>query len=380
MSIVVMSSEELARSLSIRDLTDPEAGPHAIQQIVSEAVAALAESWSIPVRTHRAHAVVTVADNYDSLHYPKEGIARDSRYTRYVGPDRLLRTQTSAMIPPLMRALSRERAHDVLLVCPGIVYRRDTIDRLHSGEPHQVDLWRLARVALDDADLRKMAHIVSSVVAPGRELRCTPSPHPYTERGIQLDVRVEGEWVEIGECGIASPRVLSECGLGKHGLTGLAMGIGLDRCLMIRKGVPDIRLLRSAEPRVARQMLDLLPWVPVSSMPAVARDLSIAVACAVTPEELGDRVRLSLGDASSSVEEVRVVSETPHDSLPAVAIERLGMSAAQKNVLLRVVLRDLERTLTHDEANALRDAIYEALHEGTRHMWARGQPPASTAK
>lgn len=48
----------------------------------------------------------------------------------------------------------------------------------------------------------------------------------------------------------------------------------------------------------------------------------------------------------------------------------------EENVLLRVVLRDLERTLTHDEANALRDAIYEALHEGTRHTWARGQAPA----
>jgi phenylalanyl-tRNA synthetase alpha chain len=56
--------------------------------------------------------------------------------------------------------------------------------------------------------------------------------------------------------------------------------------------------------------------------------------------------------------------------LPARALERLGARPDQTNLLVRVVLRDLERTLTDEEANEMRDAIYGALHRGTIHQWA----------
>ena len=54
---------------------------------------------------------------------------------------------------------------------------------------------------------------------------------------------------------------------------------------------------------------------------------------------------------------------------------RIGIGPGQKNVLLRVVIRDLDRTLTHPEANELRDRIYAALHRGTSYQWAAGKPP-----
>jgi phenylalanyl-tRNA synthetase alpha chain len=152
--------------------------------------------------------------------------------------------------------------------------------------------------------------------------------------------------------------------------SGLAMGIGLDRMLMLRKGIGDIRELRSADPRIASQMLDLAPYRAVSAQPAIRRDLSIAVAQDRTPEELGDGARHALGQRCSSVEAIEVVGEAPYADLPSAARERLGISTAQKNVLLRVVIRDLERTLTAAEANALRDEIYAALHEGSVHSWA----------
>jgi phenylalanyl-tRNA synthetase alpha chain len=60
--------------------------------------------------------------------------------------------------------------------------------------------------------------------------------------------------------------------------------------------------------------------------------------------------------------------------LPASARARLGIAPGQKNLLVRVVLRDLERTLSADEANALRDRIYAALHRGTIHHWATEVP------
>jgi phenylalanyl-tRNA synthetase alpha chain len=100
------------------------------------------------------------------------------------------------------------------------------------------------------------------------------------------------------------------------------------------------------------------------------RDLSIAVAAETTSEELGDRARQALGARCASVEAIEVLSETPYAELSAAARERLGIAAGQKNVLLRVVIRDLECTLTAVEANALRDAVYAALHAGGVHAWA----------
>jgi len=162
--------------------------------------------------------------------------------------------------------------------------------------------------------------------------------------------------------------VLADAGLASA--TGLAMGLGLDRLVMLRKGIPDIRLLRASDPRIAGQMLDLAPYRPVSTMPPAPRDLSIAIDAADDAEALGDRVRAALGPEADVVESVAVISETPYAALPAAAIARIGMSPAQKNVLVRVVLRPLDRTLTDREANALRDRIYAALHQGSTSQWA----------
>jgi phenylalanyl-tRNA synthetase alpha chain len=256
-----------------------------------------------------------------------------------------------------LRRLHQPR--DTLMVCPGMVYRRDSIDRLHTGTPHQLDLWRVTQRPMAEADLEEMIGLVVGAALPGREWRTEAKVHPYTDAGRQIDVLDGHEWVEIGECGLASPEVI-----GATAPHGLAMGLGLDRLLMLRKGIPDIRLLRSTDPRVARQMGDLSPYRPVSTKPAVSRDLSVAVEADATDESIGDRVREALGDSADSVELVQVLSETPAAEVPPVAAERLGIQPGQKNVLLRVVLRNLDRTLTNIEANMLRDRIYAVLHEG----------------
>jgi phenylalanyl-tRNA synthetase alpha chain len=323
----------------------------------------------------RLHPVVSLADNYDALHYPADGAARDARYTRYVSPTQVLRTQASALIPPTLRALAGASPPEVLLVAPGLVWRRDVIDRLHVGEPHQVDLWRIRTRGplLGASDLAAMIASVAKAVVPGLSVQVTPAEHPYTLEGRQIDAKVAGQWVEIGECGLALPALLAEAGLSE-GSSGLAMGLGLDRLVMIRKGLDDIRLLRATDPRISAQMLDLAPWRPVSNRPPIRRDLSIAVPVETVAEELGDRVRDALGARATDVEAVEVLSETPGEALPAVARERLGMLECQKNVLLRVVLRAHDRNLTHAEANELRDAIYAALHQGTVWAWASGTP------
>jgi phenylalanyl-tRNA synthetase alpha chain len=372
----VLDAAALRRALSVRDCTDPAQGPHAMQLLLTSITAALRDAWHNDLHLHRASPVVSIADNYDRLHYPPDGAARDARYTRYVCNVAVLRTQTSAMIPPLLASLAAEPAapDDVLLACPGVVYRRDCIDRLHTGEPHQLDLWRIRRDRdrrpLHDDDLLAMIATVVTAALPGRAHRVSPATHPYTEHGLQIDVCDGDAWIEIGECGLAHPAVLADAGLDPSQWSGLAMGLGLDRILMLRKSVDDIRLLRATDPRIATQMQDLSPYRPVSTMPPVRRDLSLALDEPEDAESLGDRIRELLADDASLIESVDLLSTTPHAALPEAARARLGLAPHQTNALLRVTLRALDRTLTHPECNLLRDRIYAALHRGTIWSWA----------
>jgi phenylalanyl-tRNA synthetase alpha chain len=372
-----LDPDQLRTALAIRDLTDPAHGPHAIQLVLDAIVGALAARWGCAIVVRRALPIVSARDNYDRLYYPADAVTRDRRYSRWIARDVLLRTQTSALIPPALDALATDPTWtDVLLVCPGVVYRRDVIDRHHVGEPHQVDLWRIRRggAALDGGDLDAMIAAVVAAALPGRDHTVTPAVHPYTEAGRQIDVADAASAagpIEIGECGLAHPRVIGDAGL--DGATGLAMGLGLDRLVMLRKGIPDIRLLRATDPRIATQMADLAPYRAVSMMPAARRDLSIAIDEGDDAEALGDRVRAALGGAADVVESVVVISETPRGALPAAAIDRIGVGRNQKNVLVRVTLRALDRTLTDGEANALRDRIYAALHRGSAAQWTTGK-------
>jgi phenylalanyl-tRNA synthetase alpha chain len=262
-----------------------------------------------------------------------------------------------------------------------------------------VDLWRIRRGApLGDADLREMVATILDALLPGAEHELDPRVHPYTLRGQQVDVRRsavghggsdstrddsgstqsgDGDWVEVAECGVAHPQVLARAGLDAS-YSGLALGMGLDRLLMLIKDVPDIRLLRATDPRIAEQMLDPAPYRAVSAMPPIRRDLSVAVDPGDLAEDLGDRVRDALGADAARVEAVEILSRTPYAELPPAARERLGARPDQDNVLVRVVLRDLERTLTDHNANVLRDRIYGAVHRGTVYQWATAEGAVAT--
>jgi phenylalanyl-tRNA synthetase alpha chain len=367
----LLSSAQLESDLAIADLSDPADGPHATQQLVHLAVAALRGRWGLTsgqVRWCRGPRVVPIADNYDRLGYDPADVTRAARYTRYVDRHRMLRSHSTAMVPPALRTLAADPVNDALLVCPGISYRRDVIDWQHTGTPHQLDLWRVSRRPLGPADLDEMVSVLLAALVPAATSRQEARRHPYTTDGRQVDVQAGADWVEVWECGLAHPAVLA--GAGLRGYTGLALGMGLDRLLMLRKGIPDIRLLRSADPRVASQMQDLAPYRPVSSQPAIRRDISVAVAVSDDSETLGDRVRDALGPDADAVEDVGVLSATGADDLPAAAIARLGLLPGQQNLLVRVMLRRLERTLTDEEANELRDRIYAAIHQGSNQQWA----------
>ncbi|WP_125612433.1 hypothetical protein [Specibacter cremeus] len=363
-----LSLAELNAALALPDLSDPAvtAQPHAMTLLLDDVVAALTARWHIPSRTHRLSPLVATRDNYDRLGYRADDITRDSRYSRHVSPTVMLRSHTTAGIPALLDSLRGEQdRHDVLHVLPGLVYRRDAVDRTHVGAPHQVDLWRLqARGLPDERELQSMMAAVVDAVLPGARWRATPSTHSYTTAGAQLDVSVGGQWLELAECGLVAASVLRGAGLDPRRWGGLALGLGLDRALMLRKGIDDIRLLRSTDPRVQAQLHDLEPYRPVSAMPPMRRDLSLVCAADADPETLGDAARTALGPEADALASLDVLEVTPRDALPAAAVRRLGMAPGQANVLVRLTLQSLDRTLTAAEANALRNRVYVALHEG----------------
>ncbi len=334
-------TEELVHALNVRDLTDPAQGPHAMQLLIAALEAALDNPREV-----RHHPLVPVEHNYEHLGYPPDAITRDARYTRYVSETCMLRSHTTAMIPPALK----NATPDVTLLCPGLVYRRDTVDRLHTGTPHQLDVWRISvnREELDD-----LIHTVVTTLLPGRRYRTIDARHPYTTHGRQIDVEHDGRWVEIGECGRAARHVLKD---HPHGL---AMGLGLDRVLMLCKGISDIRLLRNTDPRIAGQMLDLDEYRPISRHPAAIRDISIMADESEDVETLGDRIRALVPE--DVVEEIAILSETLTRDLPPHVRERLGARPGQKNVLVRVTMRAPERTLTDREANEVRDRLLQGL-------------------
>ncbi len=360
MKTVKLDEASLERALGVRDLTDPASGPHAVQRLVGDVARALGG----PLRELRGPRVVSVMDNYYDLGVPTEGVTLDARW---VTSETILRTHMSALVPPALRMLAADSTwHDVLLLAPGLIYRRERIGRYHASEPHQLDVWRLKRGPFEPDSLRAMIETIMATVLPGHTWRVSESMAPYAFDVLQIDVEVDGSWVEVGECGHAHPeRLLGRAGLPPD-VTGLGMGLGLDRLLMLRKGMTDIRLLRVASPDIQAQMQNLAPFVPAPTMPALATELSTVTDEMVSTEELGDRVRTALGERVASIEELSAISETTWSQLDEESRARLGVREGRKHVLLKLVIRDLERTLSADELGNLRREVAAVLDEGAQ--------------
>ncbi len=355
-----LTKEQLDKDLNIRDLSDKNHGPHAMQILMDEVLDALANYWKCPVTIYRESPIVSVEDNYDKLGIDKDSVLRSEVYTRYVDDNHVLRTMASTMVPRGLQSIKNEIKPSRLLACVGLVYRRDQIDRIHSGVHHQLDLWYTSETPVTEEDMQAMINIIVGVVTGNKnaEYEVIPKVHPYTLNGREIDVIWNGKPVEILECGLTNPKILAENGC--EGKYGLALGLGLERILMVRKNIKDIRLLRSENVKVQSQMLDLAQYNEVSSMPPVVRDVSVVVDKDLDVELLGDMIRDSSVD-EKLIEEVKIISETSYEELPEKARERLGIEHNEKNILVRIVLRSLERTLTSEECNEYRDIIYRHI-------------------
>lgn len=362
-----LSDTALQQSLDIPDLTEASSPPHAINLLVHEILGGLTlRGWpNAQVRT--GPRVVSAEENYGLLGYASSEITLGSEHTRWVNEHALLRTQTTSQIPfALQQAAERRQPGEmILLAAPGITYRRDTRDRWHCAEPHQMDIWVLGEPDLSAREhLLRLVGDILQLAVPGQIWVTADSPHHYTEGGIEVNVVTPERPVEVLECGCIAHSLLERLEIDplRHG--GLALGMGLDRLTMLRKGIPDIRLLRDPNVRVQAQMHDLLPWKAVSRLPSISRDISLAVTPGQSEEALTEKMLVAAGDCAGWIEEMQVKGRWCEDQLPAQAIERLGLLPGQENVLLRVVLRDSSRSITTMEANRLYEVIQSALHEG----------------
>ena len=370
MYIEPISTEALKKYLAIPDLTQSSRA-HAIK-LVYEKIAAYMRSTHAQsdVRVYRKDPIVSVEDNYDNLLIAADNISRSSTYTHYVDKTHMLRAHTSAHLPGILRELAGQGdCEDVVILLPGLAYRRDVSDKKHVGEVHMLEMWRVVKNAVRQPivkdDLLTVVRGVAMTAAPGWQLRIVDTSHPYTEGGIEVNAVKGDRDIEILECGLIKAEILERAGLDPKAHSGWALGMGLDRLVMALKGIPDIRYLRSTNPKIAEQMANLEPYHEVSKQPAIRRDLSYCVPQRYVEEDISDDIRQALGDKLDTLESVEVLSETPSSALPEKIRQRLGCQPSQKNVLVRITLRHLERSITNQEANQIYETLYAKVNKGT---------------
>ena len=362
-----LTDTSVHQALLLVDLTEASTPDHAVRLLLNEVLQGLAEQGWPQAQLQTGPRIVSAEENYGLLGYDPAEVTLGSEHTRWVDECSLLRTQTTSQIPAALQRAAhvRQPGETILLAAPGITFRRDSRDRWHCAEPHQMDIWVLGDPQLSTHDhlLRLVSDILKTAV-PDKRWVYSDSPHHYTEGGIEVNVLNDGAPVEVLECGRIATSLLERLKIDPQRHGGLALGMGLDRLTMLRKGIPDIRLLRDQNVRVQAQMLDLNPWSAVSRLPSIARDISLAVTPGLSEEVLTERMLQAAGDNADWIEEMQVKGRWGFSDLPVQAIERLGLLSGQENVLLRVVLRDCSRSITTHEANALYASIQSALHEG----------------
>lgn len=208
--------------------------------------------------------------NFDALNVPPDHPARTMQDTFYVeSPDSgvVLRTQTS---PIQIRAML-ERSLPIYVVAPGRVFRTDELDATHTPVFHQIE-GLAVDVGLTMADLKgTLDHLARQMFGEDVNTRLRPSYFPFTEPSAEVDLECfvchgasvdnperpcrtcgsEG-WIEWGGCGMVNPRVLRAVGIDTTIYRGFAFGMGIERTLMFRNGVTDMRDMVEGDVRFTR--------------------------------------------------------------------------------------------------------------------------------
>ena len=183
--------------------------------------------------------------NFDALNFPPDHPARSEQDTFYIAPEgsrQLLRTHTS---PVQVRTLL-ERELPVYIISIGRTFRTDELDATHTPVFHQVEGLAVDR-GLSMAHLRgTLDALARAEFGPLARTRIRPHFFPFTEPSAEVDVwfankKGGADWVEWGGCGMVHPNVLRAAGIDPDDYSGFAFGMGLERTLQFRNGIPDMR-------------------------------------------------------------------------------------------------------------------------------------------
>ena len=199
--------------------------------------------------------------NFEALNIPKGHPAKDEQDTFYINKDILLRTQTSGV---QVRQMEKKKP-PIRMIAPGRVFRADEVDATHSPVFHQVEGMVIDK-GIRFSDLKGTLEDFAKKLF-GEETRVKFRPHhfPFTEPSAEMDVSCfkcggkgcrfcKGEgWIEILGCGMMHPKVLSMSGVDPDEYSGFAFGLGLERMVMGRYDINDLRLLYENDVRFLSQ-------------------------------------------------------------------------------------------------------------------------------
>ena len=188
--------------------------------------------------------------NFEALNIPKNHPARDTQDTFYINENVVMRTQTS----PVQVRTMEKRKPPIRIISPGRVYRSDALDATHSPVFHQIE-GLVVDKGITMSDLKgTLEMFVKSLYGEDSVVRFRPHHFPFTEPSAEMDVRCfnchgdgcricKGEgWIEILGAGMVHPKVLQNCGIDPEEYSGFAFGMGLERVVMRRFAIDDIRM------------------------------------------------------------------------------------------------------------------------------------------
>ena len=203
--------------------------------------------------------------NFEALNFPPEHPARDSQDSFFVDRQAssplLLRTHTS----PVQIREMKKRGAPLRIICPGRVYRNESVDATHAAVFHQVEGLVVDR-GISMADLKgTIEAFFAALFGPGTKARFIPTFFPFVEPGADVAASCifcggkgcarckHSGWIELAGAGAVHPKVLEGCGIDPEEYTGFAFGLGLDRVALLLYEFPDLRLLLDGDERFLAQ-------------------------------------------------------------------------------------------------------------------------------
>ncbi len=199
--------------------------------------------------------------NFEALNIPKNHPARDTQDTFYINDNIVLRTQTS---PMQVRTMEKQRP-PIRVIAPGRVYRSDAVDATHSPVFHQIE-GLVVDKGITMGDLKGTLEVFAKrLYGEDTGVRFRPHHFPFTEPSAEMDVTCfkchgkgcplcKGEgYIEILGCGMVHPKVLRGCDIDPEVYSGFAFGIGLERIVMQRYKIDDLRLFYENDLRFLTQ-------------------------------------------------------------------------------------------------------------------------------